>query len=250
MGSDTFRKREVHPALRKYFSSAWFYITPPNAVGPSTLIPDGCSNLVWCHGALHFAGPDRCVKLEPVPPGTCVIGLKFRPGSAHHWIETPISDVVGGRLHLESFWGSEARGLSDWIGETEDPDGLAQRIEHGLTRRLHALAPMDALPQAIFRTVRNRRFYSTPITQQLVAQFGLSERSLRRRCHEAFGYGPKTLDRILRFQRFMQLARRFGIGATAELASAAGYSDQAHLVREARILSGMTPSAILEHIVL
>jgi AraC-like DNA-binding protein len=68
---------------------------------------------------------------------------------------------------------------------------------------------------------------------------GLSERQLRRRFVDAVGYGPKTLARILRFQRFLALA---GSGEDlARLALAAGYADQAHLTRETRRLAGRTP---------
>ena len=37
---------------------------------------------------------------------------------------------------------------------------------------------------------------------------GLGARQLRRRFADAVGYGPKTLQRILRFQRFLALAAR------------------------------------------
>lgn len=39
---------------------------------------------------------------------------------------------------------------------------------------------------------------------------GLSQRQLHRRCVGAFGYGPSTLRRILRLQRFLRLARHPG----------------------------------------
>ena len=42
----------------------------------------------------------------------------------------------------------------------------------------------------------------------ILDRLDVSPRTLRRHCQEAFGYGPKTLDRILRFQRFLGLARR------------------------------------------
>ena len=38
-------------------------------------------------------------------------------------------------------------------------------------------------------------------------ELGVSERQLRRRFAEAVGYGPKTLARVLRFQRFLDAAR-------------------------------------------
>ncbi len=45
---------------------------------------------------------------------------------------------------------------------------------------------------------------------------GVSERQLRRRFEDAVGYGPKTLARVLRFQRFLALAS--GGGELARLA--------------------------------
>src|SRR5437764_768906 len=75
---------------------------------------------------------------------------------------------------------------------------------------------------------------------ELAAGVGLGERQLRRRCEDAVGYGPKTLERVLRFQRFRSLASR-GAASLAELALLAGYADQPHLTREYRRLAGGTP---------
>src|SRR3546814_13196437 len=72
----------------------------------------------------------------------------------------------------------------------------------------------------------------------------MSERSLRRRCREAFGYGPKTLDRVLRFQRFLALARAPGERRLARLAQDAGYADQANLTRAVRRPSVLAPSTV------
>jgi transcriptional regulator GlxA family with amidase domain len=74
---------------------------------------------------------------------------------------------------------------------------------------------------------------------------GLSERQLLRRCIAALGYGPKTLDRIFRFQRFRALAARRPNLGLARLAAGAGYADQPHLTRECVRLAGETPSVLL-----
>jgi AraC-like DNA-binding protein len=72
----------------------------------------------------------------------------------------------------------------------------------------------------------------------------ISERELQRRFVHDVGYAPKTLQRVLRFQRFMgQLAL-----PRVELAGAAaraGYADQSHLSREARRLSGLSPRQLV-----
>ena len=82
---------------------------------------------------------------------------------------------------------------------------------------------------------------------RLAAGLGVTERSLHRRCTEAVGYGPKTLERVLRFRRFLGLADSVaGAGAgLARLAALAGYADQAHLTRDCVELSGLTPKALL-----
>ena len=45
-------------------------------------------------------------------------------------------------------------------------------------------------------------------TEDVAAEVGLSVRQLRRRCHAVVGYGPKTLQRVLRFRRFVSTHRR------------------------------------------
>ncbi|MYZ40998.1 MULTISPECIES: helix-turn-helix domain-containing protein, partial [unclassified Streptomyces] len=58
---------------------------------------------------------------------------------------------------------------------------------------------------------------------------------------DAFGYGPKTLARVLRLQRALELVRAGE--PYAEAALAAGCADQAHLARETRDLAGLTLGA-------
>jgi AraC-like DNA-binding protein len=77
----------------------------------------------------------------------------------------------------------------------------------------------------------------------VAADTGLGERQLRRRCEAAFGYGPKTLARVLRMQRALALARRGT--AFAEVALRAGYADQAHLAREVKALAGVPLGRLL-----
>jgi AraC-like DNA-binding protein len=78
--------------------------------------------------------------------------------------------------------------------------------------------------------------------EELADDVGLSVRQLRRRCHAAVGYGPKTLQRVLRFQRFVRLIDApAGPPDLAAAAAQSGYADQAHLSRECVALSGLTP---------
>ncbi|MEU1566435.1 helix-turn-helix transcriptional regulator, partial [Streptomyces mirabilis] len=74
-------------------------------------------------------------------------------------------------------------------------------------------------------------------------RLGLSARQLHRRSLTAFGYGPKTLARVLRLQRALALART-GV-PFAETAARSGFADQAHLARDVRELAGMPLGELL-----
>jgi len=80
-------------------------------------------------------------------------------------------------------------------------------------------------------------------------ELDVSERQLLRRCTVAFGYGPATLRRILRLQRFLALAGETHTDGPergiATLAAKAGYADQQHLSRDARAIARATPSELL-----
>ena len=72
---------------------------------------------------------------------------------------------------------------------------------------------------------------------------GLGERRLRRRFQAGVGYGPKTLARVLRFQRLLALLRddQDERPSLAEVAVRAGYADQAHMTAECTRLADTPP---------
>jgi AraC-like DNA-binding protein len=85
---------------------------------------------------------------------------------------------------------------------------------------------------------------------RLADELSFSERQLRRRFHVAVGYGPKTLQRVLRLRRF--LARVTADDDDTRIARAAceaGYADQPHLGRECRALTGLSPGQLITGVV-
>jgi AraC-like DNA-binding protein len=159
-----------------------------------------------------------------------------------------MSEIIDSRIPLDAFWGAEARYLADCAGQASTARGIAERLEKALIRRATNLAPPDGAMHSIFQLIKGSHGSEGQMMDQLIDQLGLSERTLRRRCHEGFGYGPKTLHRILRFQRFLRLANVANCDAIASLALDAGYADQAHLTREASRLAGLTPRSILKQV--
>jgi AraC-like DNA-binding protein len=74
-------------------------------------------------------------------------------------------------------------------------------------------------------------------------RIGLSTRQLHRRSTAAFGYGAKTLNRILRMQQALALIRRGT--RPADSAARAGYADQSHLSRDVKDMAGVSLTELM-----
>ncbi|MNT79202.1 transcriptional activator FtrA [compost metagenome] len=118
-----------------------------------------------------------------------------------------------------------------------------------MLERLPAVSPPSGDIAATLAHLRPSHGSSDNPIRALAAVTGTSERTLRRRCHEHFGYGAKTLDRILRLQRFLGACQRDPSATLGLLALDAGYADQAHLSREARQLTSLSPAEIRRQLV-
>jgi AraC-like DNA-binding protein len=73
----------------------------------------------------------------------------------------------------------------------------------------------------------------------IAREVGWSRKHLARRFADEVGLGPKSVSRIVRFNRAIA-ASRSGSG-WAGIAADCGYADQAHMVREFRELAGNSP---------
>ena len=83
--------------------------------------------------------------------------------------------------------------------------GIAVALETFLLSRLGEVGLADKQIAFLRRAAGDNCQPAAVQPDQLAACVGMSERTLRRRCLDAFGYGFKTLDRVLRFQRFLSL---------------------------------------------
>jgi AraC-like DNA-binding protein len=139
-------------------------------------------------------------------------------------------------------WGGEAAELDDRLSACRTEADARAALVHVIHHRLESQAPRDKRIAALVEILSAPR----PASLSLIAErLALSERQLHRRCLTAFGYGAKTLQRILRFQGFLTAARTQPTRGLARLAAACGFADQAHLSRECTRLGGRTPRALL-----
>jgi AraC-like DNA-binding protein len=240
--------QELRPAaaLDAHFQCTWSNAPARDRDHRLAVVPDGCVDIVWIDGELTVAGPDVSVAISSVTRDGTVVGIRFRPGAAQTWLGLPMSEIVDSRVALDTFWGARARELARMIGDAATIPARMRSLETALSRMASGLAPPPPDMGFLFNTLKTGS--AGPGMAIILDRLDVSPRTLRRRCEAAFGYGPKTLDRILRFQRFLRLARQEEAPRLATLAFAAGYADQAHLTREVRRLSGFSPAVLLSQL--
>ncbi len=196
--------------------------------GQVSVLPDGCMDLIWTAGTLMVAGPDS--RAAQVRAGEAdLVGIRFAPGTAPALLGVPAVELLDQRVELDAVVpAAAARALLDRVDNAPDRVVALESVAVALAA---AAPPPDPMVSGIVDALA-----AGGSVAHTAADTGLSPRMLHRRSLALFGYGPKMLARILRFQRALEPIRA-GTPA-AEIAAGYGYSDQAHLSREVRDLAG------------
>jgi AraC-like DNA-binding protein len=238
--ADRYAEAPPIAALHVHFQCVWTNSTAGPLAARITVVPDGYVDLLWRDGRFVVVGPDITAGNKMLSPGGAVIGLRFRPGAAIKWLRLPMTEIVGQEVPVAEFWGREADRIADRLSEKSIPSEQAAIFQQLMADMAVVCDRPSREASAVFQFLSNRIGSNGGKIMSLHDRVNMSERTLRRWSHENFSYGPKTLQRILRFQRFRALAVADSGDELTGLAFDAGYSDQALLSREVQALRGMT----------
>ena len=206
------------------------------ATGDGAILPDACVDLIHVEGRGTFvAGPDT----RPAEPAVgTVAGVRLRPGHAAAVLGIPAPELRDRRVGLDELWGSRGAELTRRVDDAPSTTARIGLLAEAVARRAAPPDPLVLGAVTLLSQDPGRRI------ADVAAQLAVSERHLLRRVRAAVGYGPKTLARIVRFQRLLALAETSAEGL-ADLALAAGYADQPHMTGEVRRLAGAPPRSVL-----
>lgn len=230
-----YRERPAPPSLRVEVECGWRAGVPAGAAPTSgSVLPDGCMDLIWIDGHVVVAGPDTAAHPVHRSAGSTAHGLRLHPGAAPALLGVPATALRDQRVPLAEIAPAAARRTARSVDDGRDPlAALAAlacelRAEHG--------APDPAV------RVAARHIAAGHSVADTADAMGWTVRTLHRRAGAAFGYGPATLRRVLRFR--VAVALLAAGRAPADVAAHAGYADQPHLSREIRDLAGVTAASL------
>jgi AraC-like DNA-binding protein len=196
------------------------------------IVPDACVDLIWADGRLTVAGPDTRPRVVTLESGSRLVGARLRPGTAGAVLGLPASELCDVSPNAAEVLGHDVvAALLEELAAGSDPQALLRALQ------LRG-AELDPLVRAAIVALGRPRARVGPVA----AELGVSSRQLHRRVRDAVGYGPKMLQRVLRFRRLQALPP----APLVELALDAGYADQAHMTAEVTRLAGISPVRFLK----
>lgn len=170
------------------------------------------------------------------------VQIDMTPIGAHLLLDVPMASLANRVVELDQVLGPFATQLAEQLFDAADWPARFDVLDAAIAGRLaSAREPSPVTGWAWRRLTDTGGRLSIGM---LTAELGVSRQYLATRFRDEVGLPPKTLARIVRFERAIGL-----LGADAprltRIAHDCGYYDQAHLNRDFRELAGSTPTEFL-----
>lgn len=174
------------------------------------------------------------------------VTARLRLGAPERVLGVPASAIAGRVVALEDLWGEAAtRRLFDRLAGAHDALEAASILESAIAERLEAA---DARPASLLALAAAEKLREGSNIHAIADDLAVSDRHLRRVFRDTFGISPKAFAKLSRFHRALRAARSTAHHGWANIATAAGYYDQAHLIADFRAIAGVTPRALLDEL--
>jgi AraC-like DNA-binding protein len=195
--------------------------------------------LVLDEGKLQVSGVSRKRFVRVLADKGWAFGVKFRPGGLRAFVPRAMAELTDKVFPVEEIFSSGAVIFREEMLHTEEPEALANAAFRFLEERVGTVDPRveqaNALVDAILTTP------AITSVEDLARISGMNFRALQRLFREFVGVSPKW---VIRRYRLHELIARLQSGEElhwAALAQELGYFDQAHLIRDFRMVVGRAP---------
>jgi AraC-like DNA-binding protein len=215
-----------------------FNLGPPQRV----VAVDGTGTGAIHRGAMIAGLHDRPVAYESVDRHPRVVTVRLLPrGARAVFGGLSLLELANRVFDLESVLG-RAAGVERLRQRAMEARGLGEAldlVEEWLDDRLRAGPQVHSLTRTALDILGRSR--GTVRVESVARNLGVSSRYLNALFQRQVGLPAKSLGRVLRFQRALDLLDLSETPNLGRLALECGYYDQSHLNRDFRELVGLTP---------
>jgi AraC-like DNA-binding protein len=172
-----------------------------------------------------------------------VFGIRFKPEGIYHIFRTPASEVHQSFVDMESIAGQDFREVCSKLKEAVSTSQMISLAEEYLLKKLNN-SPLNLYYLNRAADIIRKRKGNISISE-LAGKVYISTRQLEREFKQKIGISPKNYMRIARLN---EVNRKIQNGERVDLTSLsyiAGYSDQAHFIRDFRQFTGESPKVFI-----
>ena len=189
------------------------------------------------------AGLDDTYSLvESEIPGAA-IQVDFTPIGARQLLQLPMHLVSKRTVELTDLFGSQADRLVEQLAEAADWHSRFLTLDNFLLSRIRRYRRSTREIDWAWRQLDLSR--GSVRVQKISEQLGWTRKRLVRAFRDEIGMPPKVIARVLRFRKALAEFNVQTIVDFSQLAAESGYSDQAHMIRDFKDFSGLTPAELI-----
>jgi AraC-like DNA-binding protein len=225
-------------ALEPFVEHLWAQKVRSSPIGRAwRIVPDANPYLIFVlarensrvHARCNLVGPRSRFVDVAMANRILTCGVRLRPGALPSLTRFPASDFTDRSVSVGDVFGARGESLMERLRELQSPFSALGVISDFLTREMPGRDYAAWLPLGGCARV-----------EDMAAQAGLSIRTLRSRLMQRVGLSPKRVLRIERLHCAL-VSSQDRSAAWAQVAAHAGFSDQAHMIREFHDLLGESP---------
>ena len=171
------------------------------------------------------------------------LGVSFKPGRAHLFLQIPLSELQNQVVSLDAIWGGFAAEIRERLYLAPTIQARFALLEELLLARLHE-AP-QGLMAVQYAVGEVARYHGVLSIRELSNRMGMSQKHLITQFRQMVGCTPKELARLYRFAQILEGIDPIQPVDWTLVAHQFCYHDQSHFIRDFKEFTGHTPTDYL-----
>ncbi len=176
------------------------------------------------------------------PRNVCTLTVHFHPAGFHALFRLPMHLLADQALPADTVLGSSTLELLDTLQSAVSEQQLVHILDDFLVHRARQTVLHSPIQPAA-RWLRCQ--YGVADLAALAYGCNLSLRQFERQFREQVGIAPKVFSRVARLEYAVHRKQMYPRLSLASVSADAGYFDQAHFIRDARVLTGVSPRRLI-----